>query len=664
MKTAFFKIAILMLSLLYISNLSAQKFRIGEEFETDINTTKVYQKFKKSTKSNTKELVYQKEFFSKNSSYIKIYFKNFDLAKGDYVKITGVNSKESIIYGGKGKIIDKAMTTISDFWSNVIFDDKVVLKLYSSGLARNHKGFEIAKVAYGYSNEKIKKLMSSKNRSICRQDNKEAIICYENTTMFDKSRAVCKLLIGGTVSCTGWLLGTEGHLMTNNHCIENKNEAQNTDFIFNYQYSNCAETTFEFLDVVASSSKLIKTDSLLDYTLVKLPVNPTNTYGYLSLSSTIARAGDRIYIPQHPGGRRKEISVITDVGGNPNGHSIVFESSNVSGPQVRYFADTEGGSSGSPVMDFNSNLVISIHNRGGCPNSSHGRSDNLIASIGNDMPKRGIDDSHSGGNQRECTEVISLFPYQNSFEENIGWVNSSTDDFNWVINSESTPTQETGPSAANEGLNYLYAEASGPNNPSKSAVIISPCFNLKKATNAKFGFDYHIYGSSKSTLELEVSVDRGNSWNKIWQKSGNKGNRWISTLLGLKQYAGQRIKLRFTATTGDNEQGDIALDNFNLSLTKGSNNGDDVFENFTTSNNNVNDLMIYPNPVSELLTLKIPEKTLSGTYKIINITGSVIKTGKLSQQISLNGMKEGFYILEVATNTSEYSKAFIKEKSK
>lgn len=60
-----------------------------------------------------------------------------------------------------------------------------------------------------------------------------------------------------------------------------------------------------------------------------------------------------------------------------------------------------------------------------------------------------------------CTNTVNEFPYNESFEGNIGlWTQASGDDGNWLINSDTTPSTTTGPSAANDGTDYLYIEAS------------------------------------------------------------------------------------------------------------------------------------------------------------------------------------------------------------
>ena len=587
MKKLFFNVVLVTTLLLCATNLKAQKkIKIGDEFDVNLKMSKnKYAQSNKTSPDGQRNLVFEKEFYSENSSYVKLYFKNFDLSPGDYLQITGSNNKESIVYGGKGKIVENNMTMISDFWSKVILDEKVVVRLYSSNSADVYKGFEITKVAYGYSEQRIMKKIienSPEKRSICSSDNKERIACYEGTEMYEKAKAVCRLIIGGQFTCTGWLLGSEGDLMTNNHCIGSVSDAQNTDYIFNFQYDNCSGTTEETRDVVASSATLIKTSSGLDYTLVKLPVNPTSTYGFLSLSSAVASSGDRIYIPQHPGGRRKEISVNTDRDATAGGFSRVSTSSIGSGRQVTYFADTEGGSSGSPVLDFNSNLVIAIHNTGGCPNGSNGRSDSLINSIGSDMPAGGVDNGGGGNPDPDptptgCSSTVSSFPYSQSFESSVGWTQETGDDGNWVRDASGTPSSGTGPSAGADGSFYLFLEASsnssaGQIGANATAILRSPCFNLSSLSSANFSFSNHMFGTSLGSLTLEASTD-GANWSSIWNESGNQGNQWNDVSVNLSAYLGQNeVRLRFVGTTGSSWSSDIAIDN--ISLSSGSGNPD------------------------------------------------------------------------------------------
>ncbi|RZS93322.1 trypsin-like peptidase domain-containing protein [Aquimarina brevivitae] len=584
MRNYFFRALVVSVLLLGFTVLHAQKMvKIGDEFDVNLSVKQQYQKFKKpksTANNNSLHLVYEKKFASKNSSYIKLYFKNFDLAPGDYLEITGLKSYETLIYAEQGKIIDLQMTMISDFWTKVLFDDAIALRLYSSGKAGSHKGFEIAKVAYGYSEEKIERLMQNDQvaqKAICSGDDKERIACYKGTEVYEKSKAVCRLLVNGVAACTGWLLGSEGHLMTNNHCISSSTGSNNTDFIFNYEYENCSGSSSTRRDVVATTSTLIKTDASLDYTLLKLPVNPTSTYGYLSLSSTVPSVGDRIYIPQHPRGLRKEVSVVTESGFSEVSCVGNCATPNVPEKTINYYADTQGGSSGSPVIDYNTNLVIAIHNTGECPNGSFGRCDDLITAIGTDMPNNGVDGTGGGDPDTDpdpdpdpvCSSTVASFPYNQSFEANVGWTQINGDDGNWVRDASGTPSSGTGPGSAIDGNYYLFLESStngstGQIGSNATAILESPCFDLSVLTVANFSFDYHMYGSSMGSLVVEATSD-GITWSSIWARSGNQGNQWYAADIDLSLYLDSpNFKLRFIGTTGSSYTSDMAIDNLSI----------------------------------------------------------------------------------------------------
>lgn len=380
------KLIILVLLLNFTSSFS-QKIQIANEFAVNISSNQDY------ISGNT-GLVYEKEFRSEGSGYVKVHFTNFDLSPGDYVKVRSLNSSDEYIYSNQGKIINTQNQMINNFWSTTLWSDSIIVELYSAQGNSSHYGFDIDTVAYGHSMDKINQAFQSIDsnfETVCSADDREAIVCYDGTEIGRKSEAVCRLLIGGGGLCTGWLLGCDGNVMTNNHCIGSTAEAQNTEFLFNFQFDDCLETMNATSDLVATSSILIQTDGSLDFTLVMLPVNPVPTYGFLSLSSAIPVLNERIYIPQHPGGRRKEIAVNTDVDGDANGFAKIIDIGGLPN-RVEYQADTEGGSSGSPVIRYSDHLVVAIHNTGGCPNGSFGRSDELIAAIGTNMPNCGVDD--------------------------------------------------------------------------------------------------------------------------------------------------------------------------------------------------------------------------------------------------------------------------------
>lgn len=170
------------------------------------------------------------------------------------------------------------------------------------------------------------------------------------------------------------------------------------------------------------------------------------------------------------------------------------------------------------------------------------------------------------GNTTACSTTISNFPYSESFENTLGaWSQGSGDDFDWALNSGGTPSDGTGPSAATAGTYYVYAETSNPNNPSKTTILNSPCFDLSGVGNPEATFQYQMTGTAVGSVRLEVREEGSDTWAEIWTKAGDQGTAWISESVDLSSHAGNTVQLRFIATSGTSWSGDIALDDFGLS---------------------------------------------------------------------------------------------------
>ncbi|NIM12380.1 MAG: hypothetical protein GTO45_09720 [Candidatus Aminicenantes bacterium] len=349
-----------------------------------------------------KGVVWERTFHWPNAGYVAIHFSKFDLAKGDRVEISSPDGRFRYIFEGKGKKVKlgkKAKETeISEFWATHIPGDMADVKLISKN-KKGGWGFVIDKWARGYEKGYIEAVMAGLEEeavieAICNADDKEWAKCYLGTTMYDKAKAVCRLLIGGTSACTGWLLGSEGHVMTNNHCISTQSSASNTDYEFMAEGATCSTSCASWGacpgTVEASSGTLIKTNSTLDYTLILLPSNVTSTYGYLQLRDTLPTVGERIYIPQHPGAWGKQLAVNSDTDGP---YAKVYSTNQtpcMGGPgDIGYYADTAGGSSGSPVLGYADHLVVALHHCANCPNRGV-PIPSIITSLGTDMPNDGV----------------------------------------------------------------------------------------------------------------------------------------------------------------------------------------------------------------------------------------------------------------------------------
>ncbi|MFT5846319.1 choice-of-anchor J domain-containing protein, partial [Psychroserpens sp.] len=183
-----------------------------------------------------------------------------------------------------------------------------------------------------------------------------------------------------------------------------------------------------------------------------------------------------------------------------------------------------------------------------------------------------------GNTATGCSNEVLSFPYSESFENSLGdWTQSNTDDINWTVDADGTPSTGTGPSTASNGAYYVFVEASGSEIgfPTKQAVLNSPCFNLSGLSDANFSFKYHQSGSNDmGVIDLEASVDNGANWTSIWTSTGDKVDNWLTANVDLGAYVGASVKLRFNRITGNTWEADIAIDEVSLSggVNTGSNN--------------------------------------------------------------------------------------------
>ncbi|MFO7936690.1 MAG: GLUG motif-containing protein [Kiritimatiellia bacterium] len=157
-------------------------------------------------------------------------------------------------------------------------------------------------------------------------------------------------------------------------------------------------------------------------------------------------------------------------------------------------------------------------------------------------------------------------PVTNSFENGMRtWDASPGFDFDWSLNSGSTPSAHTGPDSASDGSNYLYIEASG-NCPNKSAAVETE-FDLRSTLSPLLEFDYHMYGSYIGSLTVDVfdgAIWHSDVWSMVGQQHFSSSEQWSSDTVNLSMFAGEVVKIRFVATSGQFELGDIAIDNVRL----------------------------------------------------------------------------------------------------
>ena len=100
--------------------------------------------------------------------------------------------------------------------------------------------------------------------------------------------------------------------------------------------------------------------------------------------------GERLYIPQHPQGWGKKIALYSTEAGDPGHPGIVSKNycgcQGRPGPDKGYRADTQGGSSGSPVVAYSDHQIIALHHCGSTSINTGVLIEQVIAGLGSNLP--------------------------------------------------------------------------------------------------------------------------------------------------------------------------------------------------------------------------------------------------------------------------------------
>lgn len=178
--------------------------------------------------------------------------------------------------------------------------------------------------------------------------------------------AVCRIKLpveGGEAYGTGFLIGPR-LLITNNHVLSSPAEAAQAEAEFNYEH-DIDGVMRRAVQYNLDPGQLFYTSTELDITLVAVaPMSdygvPIERYGWLPLLPLKGKSvdGEWISIIQHPNGTAKQIAIHAS-------QIIKLDPTKVPGVTesfIHYTTDTEPGSSGSPVLN-DQWQVVAIHHK-------------------------------------------------------------------------------------------------------------------------------------------------------------------------------------------------------------------------------------------------------------------------------------------------------------
>ncbi|CAJ1960286.1 unnamed protein product [Cylindrotheca closterium] len=364
-------------------------FQIGEEALLTVSTDHEISEIQPMTIIKEKRVSHTYTVYHEGATYISLHFASLDIQGQCRLLLTDLVGKEAFALRGKGK------SGLTSFWARFINGDTVVLSVTCAG--DNGVGnFLIDKYAAGFrdvssprkeidrpSLRGVELLPWEQRRdlTICGADDLRNSQCYRDShaTEYKMARSVAKIIINGRGTCTGWLIGNQNILVTNQHCIRNSEDALNSYAVFNLEVQNgggdCSgsgkDSVPSDIQDVYEVDFLIEAIRLHDYTLVKLkdrPTAPLKRYGFLETEPRDPTIGEAIYIPQHPRGHDKAMAIMDSQYGQEQRCRTLQPVVSCYGASgyldVRYTCDTEPGSSGSPVLSVETNKVIALHHCG------------------------------------------------------------------------------------------------------------------------------------------------------------------------------------------------------------------------------------------------------------------------------------------------------------
>jgi lysyl endopeptidase len=352
----------------------------------------------------------RRTFSHPDASYLKVHFDRILLLPGDYLTVSDPSGRESYRYDApalgpdllRQVLAGDVTAPVTGRWAMSVTGDTAVVELHRTatdllglGGLVGRLGVHVDQVARGFSPAEqaaadARRRDAAENapagpgreESVCGGDQKVDAACYRSAdpVAYMHSRAVARLLINGVELCTGWRISAKDRMLTNNHCFDNSRDAYDTEVWFNYACAVCGGRAV-LRPTKVWGDTVLATDRTYDYTLFTVDgFRLIQPFGYLTLDLRRPRRREQLYIPQHPAGRPTEIAGARgELAGNC---AVVNNAYNgyAPGSDISYYCDTEGGSSGSPVLSRVTNKVIALHHFGGCPNSGV-RADLLYAKI-------------------------------------------------------------------------------------------------------------------------------------------------------------------------------------------------------------------------------------------------------------------------------------------
>jgi hypothetical protein len=318
---------------------------------------------------------------SKTATALRVHFTDFNLPANAALYIYNMDGEVFGPYTGRGPGNE------GDFWSHTVTGPIAYIQLHHHGPASpadlKASNFKIAGV--GHIGEKFllpfyqqQKSVEGINHTLTHcNDNEDCVedaSCYSGGAINDaKYSAAHMLWVSGAwiYYCSGGLIADNDtgsqipYFLTANHCMSKGRDAKNLECYFQYWTASCHSACYDPVGAVPRTlgADILDSGRNGDHTLMQLWENPPSGSVFLGWTNQpLAFAdGTELFRISHPSGMPQAYSKhvvdsqYVECGGLAIGEFIYSQD---------VIGATEGGSSGSPVMNMNGQIVGQLY--GGC----------------------------------------------------------------------------------------------------------------------------------------------------------------------------------------------------------------------------------------------------------------------------------------------------------
>jgi V8-like Glu-specific endopeptidase len=318
---------------------------------------------------------------SRNATALRVHFTNFSLPENAALYVYNMNGEAFGPYTGLGPGNE------GDFWSHTVSGPVAFIQVRHFGPAAQENlssaPFVIDDIGYigpkfllpflQKSPEERGDISRTEDHCDYNEPCVEDAKCHNVSAVADAKDAVAYMewVSGAWIySCSGGLIADTDtstdipYFLTANHCVSKSRDAAGLECYFQYwtpYCGGCADTTGPFPRTLGAD--VVKTDRDGDYSLLRLREDPPSGSAFLGWNANpVATAdGTNLYRISHPSGAPQAYSQ----------HEVDSQYIECSGLPIGEFiysqdivGATEGGSSGSPVVNGSGQIVGQLY--GGC----------------------------------------------------------------------------------------------------------------------------------------------------------------------------------------------------------------------------------------------------------------------------------------------------------